>query len=125
MPQLDTLTYFTQYIWFITIFLSFYVILSNKFIPTIATVIKVRNKIKFNNTLNNDKNINEVVNEKILLETLIENNKVNNNIINELNNWSVSNVDSINEKALIESNNKYISIIGTYLLKKNHKKKIY
>jgi F0F1-type ATP synthase membrane subunit b/b' len=68
MPQLDTLTYFSQFTWFIIIFLSFYVLLSNNVIPSIGTILKIRNKIT-KNTISHT----NITKEKSNLDILITN----------------------------------------------------
>lgn len=73
MPQLDSLTYSTQFIWFIFIFLGFYLILSNNTIPHIGSILKTRNKIIKNTTIG----IN-VIKEKSNIEVILINNLLNN-----------------------------------------------
>ena len=68
MPQLDTLTYFSQFTWFIIIFLSFYVLLSNNVIPSIGTILKTRNKIT-KNTISHT----NITKEKSNLDIIITN----------------------------------------------------
>lgn len=46
MPQLDFLTYFTQYTWFRVFFILFYFRVVISFLPAIATTLKLRKKIK-------------------------------------------------------------------------------
>ncbi len=69
MPQLDTLTYFSQFFWFIVIFLSFYVILSNDIIPNVATILKTRNKM-----IKSTPSALATNNSKIEIESLLLNN---------------------------------------------------
>lgn len=52
MPQLDTLTYFSQFFWFIIIFIGFYIIIYNEIVPNIATIFKTRNKMIKGDLLN-------------------------------------------------------------------------
>jgi|ThiBiot_750_plan_1041556.scaffolds.fasta_scaffold00821_9 predicted PurR-regulated permease PerM len=47
MPQLDTLSFFTQMFWFFLAFFILYYLVVNSTIPTISTILKIRNKIKF------------------------------------------------------------------------------
>lgn len=72
MPQLDTLTYFSQFFWFIIIFLSLYIILSNDIIPIIATNLKTRNKIVKSGSFTSS-----ITNNKIEMEVKILNNLKN------------------------------------------------
>lgn len=70
MPQLDSLTYFSQFFWFIIIFLGFYIIISNNIIPYIATVLKTRNKILKKDLLNIQSNKNIIDIETTILNSL-------------------------------------------------------
>jgi hypothetical protein len=73
MPQLDSLTYSTQFFWFILIFLGFYVLLSNNTIPHIGSILKTRNKIIKNTTIGTS-----VTKEKSNIEVILINNLLNN-----------------------------------------------
>jgi hypothetical protein len=42
MPQLDVVSYFAQFIWFLATFLGFYVILVTFFLPRLARILKTR-----------------------------------------------------------------------------------
>lgn len=46
MPQLDTVTFFSQFIWFAFIFLVIYFRVVVNDLPKIATTLKIRNKVK-------------------------------------------------------------------------------
>jgi len=70
MPQLDILTYFTQFIWFIFIFLSFYIIVSNYIIPNIAMTLKIRNRMLKNNIVAATYNKDKINIETLILEAL-------------------------------------------------------
>lgn len=73
MPQLDSLTYSTQFIWFIFIFLGFYLLLSNDTIPHIGSILKTRNKIIKNTTISTN-----ITKEKSNIEVILINNLLNN-----------------------------------------------
>ena len=47
MPQLDTLSFFTQVFWFVLSMTFFYYIMVNKLIPVISNIFKIRNSFKF------------------------------------------------------------------------------
>jgi len=119
MPQLDSLTYFTQFFWFIIIFITFYIILSNIILPTIATILKVRNLLKSNKSL-----LDNVQKDNNVLE-IISNSNLNlmQNFIGKLSSdskiWYNNIIESINKKDLI--NKEYINNIGLILLRKKIK----
>jgi len=47
MPQLDSLSFFSQIFWFFLAFFILYFYVVNSVIPTISTIFKIRNKVKF------------------------------------------------------------------------------
>jgi len=42
MPQLDSASFFTQYVWLVVFFLGFHFILATSYLPKIAKILKVR-----------------------------------------------------------------------------------
>jgi hypothetical protein len=42
MPQLDLVTFFSQYLWLVVIYLGFYLVLVHSFLPKLARILKVR-----------------------------------------------------------------------------------
>ncbi len=42
MPQLDLVTFFSQYLWLVVFYLGFYFILVHSFLPKVARILKVR-----------------------------------------------------------------------------------
>lgn len=46
MPQLDSLSFFSQIVWFFGSFFIFYIFVVNSVIPTISTIFKARTKVK-------------------------------------------------------------------------------
>lgn len=73
MPQLDSLTYSTQFIWFIVIFLGFYLLLSNDTIPHVGAILKTRNKL-----IKNAPVYQNIETKKTNFESLLINNLINN-----------------------------------------------
>lgn len=72
MPQLDVLTYFTQYFWFITFFLYFYLLLSDNIIPAIALILKSKHKMIKDTSVDMTANHINMAMEKKLLEDLMQ-----------------------------------------------------
>lgn len=75
MPQLDTLTYFSQFFWFIILFLTLYIILSDKTIPTIAKILKTRNKMIKQSISSVNLNKDKINIEHMVLNALTSNKK--------------------------------------------------
>lgn len=42
MPQLDTVTYFTQVFWLIIVFIVLYVVITTRYLPKLALILKYR-----------------------------------------------------------------------------------
>ena len=42
MPQLDLVTFFSQYLWLVVFYLGFYFVLVHSFLPKVARILKVR-----------------------------------------------------------------------------------
>ena len=70
MPQLDSLTYFSQFYWFIIIFLLFYDMIYEEITPAIATILKTRNKILKKDLLSIQSNKNIVNIEVTIFNSL-------------------------------------------------------
>lgn len=45
MPQLDHVSYFSQFFWLTLTFITFYFILATRLLPRIATILKTRRKL--------------------------------------------------------------------------------
>ncbi len=121
MPQLDSLTYFSQYFWLLLTFLSFYLLLSNRIIPTIAQTLKVRNRMKLNSKVLSENSKDSFNHEKVLMDSLRETNQIREQISANGKNWLNSKVQEINNNSLNAMNQKYISTVGLFLIKKKHK----
>mmetsp|Transcript_7924 Transcript_7924/g.24460 ORF Transcript_7924/g.24460 Transcript_7924/m.24460 type:complete len:124 (+) Transcript_7924:769-1140(+) len=76
MPQFDKITFFNQIFWLIFLFCFFYFILLKKFLPRIATVMKLRAKKLVKSG---------AFNESSYLETITTENKPNKFLIPLLN----------------------------------------
>lgn len=53
MPQLDFLTYFTQFHWFLCLFILIFFYINNKYIPTFQSLFIIRNFLLQPNRLQN------------------------------------------------------------------------
>jgi hypothetical protein len=122
MPQLDSLTYFSQYFWFVLIFFSFYILLDNKILPVIAKIFKVRNKIKLNSKVLSENLKDSLNHEKVLMDSLKETHLIREQFTINGKNWLNSKIQDMNHNSLNVMNQKYISTVGLFLIKKNIQK---
>lgn len=117
MPQLDSLSYFTQYFWLILTFFTFYYINANYIIPSLSKIFKVRNNLKLAQTEEDSDSKFEF--EKVILNS-IENSKIiNNNTLNSNKDWLSSTLQKTNQENLKVVNSKYLNTIGNLFVKKN------
>jgi len=110
MPQLDTVTFMSQYFWFMLIFLLIYFRVVIYYLPSIARTLKLRYKIKNKDQaeINNIGKITTEVNEgieNVMKKTLI----VVNTGVNEIKEGSEKALDTaftqLNKEASVSSAN--------------------
>ncbi len=122
MPQLDPISYFTQYFWLMVVFFTLYVIVATNILPHIGKILKTRNKLKTNKTVTLNKGTSEITNfEKVLMNSLLQTKNINANIIENGKTWFNTNLTQTNKTELNNVNEKYINTIGSLILKKNIK----
>jgi Plant ATP synthase F0 len=56
MPQLDALTYFTQYVYLVITFVGVYIFVLNFIMPQVISILKLRQKLNSLDLLNNKLN---------------------------------------------------------------------
>lgn len=122
MPQLDPITYFTQYFWLLVVFFTLYVIVATNILPHIGRILKTRNKLKSTKTtLSNKTTVETSKFETVLMNTLLNTKNINSNIIENGKVWLNDNLSQTNKVELNSVNEKYINTIGALILKKNIK----
>ena len=122
MPQLDPISYFTQYFWLMVVFFTLYIRVATNILPHIGKILKTRNKLKTNKTISLNKGTSETTNfEKVLMNSLLQTKNINANIIENGKNWFNNNLTQTNKTELNNVNEKYINTIGSLILKKNIK----
>lgn len=122
MPQLDPISYFTQYFWLMVVFFTLYIIVATNILPHIGKILKTRNKLKTNKTISLNKGTSETTNfEKVLMNSLLQTKNINANIIENGKIWFNNNLTQTNKTELNNVNEKYINTIGSLILKKNIK----
>jgi len=62
MPQLDTLTFFSQFFWLSFFFLGFYAILVKYYLPKMSRILKIRSRKIATSPLNDSKENFEILN---------------------------------------------------------------
>jgi len=119
MPQLDTLTYFTQFFWLIIIFFSFYILLSNDIIPQIGITLKLRKELKTPRIKTKIQEGNNLNRDKIFIKNISELKLLNDEIEINSKKWLKNEIQDINKNSLTHMNREYINVLGNLLIKKN------
>lgn len=116
MPQLDSLSFFTQMFWFVILITCFYYVMVNKLIPMISNIFKVRNNFKSVKTVEftatQVSSLDKVMNENL---TNIKNTNTNNQ--NNVKNWINSVISKEKESNFNSGFVTYLSNIGELISK--------
>lgn len=125
MPQLDHVSYFSQFFWLSILFLTFYLVLVQNFLPKIATILKMRKKLilQTNNTNNVNENIGSAdqilsSHDQVLLKGLKEAKDLLSVTSKLTNTWVLNTQEQITNRNLATSHVKYVESIGDILGKK-------
>nr|YP_008802542.1 ATP synthase F0 subunit 8 [Monomastix sp. OKE-1]AGZ90195.1 ATP synthase F0 subunit 8 [Monomastix sp. OKE-1] len=116
MPQLDQLTFFSQFFWLCFFYLGFYLVLVKYFLPKMSKILKVRNmKMNSGNAGQTDFLLMKEENEKVKKmrdEALSEAFKESKHFLNEsyqkTSSWVSKILQDINKKKLQKMNKTYI-----------------
>ncbi len=116
MPQLDSLSFFSQIVWFFGTFFIFYIFVVNSVIPTISTIFKIRNKVK------SVKTADIKVSQGNPLETVINNlftqtKKSENVLESNVKGWVDTSLTSAKEKNFATALNTYVDNLSETLAK--------
>jgi hypothetical protein len=117
MPQLDLMTFFTQFFWFSLGFSFFYIFLLHFIMPSIALNLKFRRK-KLELLANDINKKKESVSgllttyDNILFKTLNFSRTYVTKIINYGNSWITSSISKTNSNNFVQANTIYIKTIG-------------
>lgn len=117
MPQLDKITFLSQVFWLIVGFISFYLITLRFILPTIAEILKVRQKkIEYNSTqLTSFKEEESFVTEQyetVLRNSLVESQKLLTEAVQSSLLWLETSMKKTNESTLLDMNKEYIKAVG-------------
>jgi F0F1-type ATP synthase membrane subunit b/b' len=114
MPQLDKLTYFTQFIWLVVFFLAFYNINIQFLLPKIYKGIKIRQK-RVESMFSEKESGSETVNayEDLIKTSLGETRNAFLKTISVSSSQMVSILKQVNNKSLLKKNQKYLETLAT------------
>lgn len=123
MPQLDSLTFFNQLFWVLTIFFIFYSVSVSTVLPVLSRILKTRfKKLAFAKT------DSELANEKDLLFSKIDSSFFNSfnsvkSVLSKVKLGFTSYQDTVkieqNNISYHKANEKYVSSLVSVILKKN------
>ena len=117
MPQLDKVTFFSQYFWLLIFFLAFYFFVLKIVLPTIVTIFKARKKkleAMATEVVDLKKEESSILSnyDSVLIESFTNSREVFNNVIAKSNTWLDASVRNINKTTLLEVNKKYLETIN-------------
>ena len=117
MPQLDLMTFFTQFFWFSLGFSFFYIFLLHYIMPSISLNLKLRKKkleLLANDINKKKESASDLLTtyDSILSKTLNFSRSYLLKVTNYGNTWVSNSITSINSNNFANANNDYIKIIG-------------
>ena len=118
MPQLDSLTFFSQFFWFSFFFLGFYVLLVKYYLPKMSRLLKVRSfKVSsgpLQGTLSHSQEKKDVreTGEDFLLQGLHSSKQFFQESFQKTSEWVVDVVESTNKGSFQKMNQIYLSTLG-------------
>ena len=117
MPQLDLVTFFSQFFWLCVFFFGFYFVISKDFLPKMARILKFRKKKK--NISSEGMQNMEQENEKVRAscKTVVENGlHLSNNLLlshlQRVESWLGNVITNTNQKQLQNTNQIYVKWVG-------------
>jgi hypothetical protein len=119
MPQLDTLTFFSQFFWLSFFFLGFYAVLVKYYLPKMSRILKVRNlKISTpQSNLNNFQSENKQVSQTrdtILTNGFRDSMDLFQEKTKNTSNWLDTTILNTNKIQLKNMNTKYLHSVGDF-----------
>ena len=117
MPQLDKVTFFSQYLWLVLFFLGFYFFVLKIVLPTIVTIFKVRKKkieaiaIEIESLKKEESTILSTY-DSVLIDSFNSSREIFNNVVSVSNTWIDDSARKINKTALLEANERYLNTIN-------------
>jgi hypothetical protein len=123
MPQLDIMTFMPQFVWLTLIFLTFYNLILQVFLPKISTNLKIRkHKVKQNDSQilslkDEESNILSSY-DSLVKEGITESRRVFTTAIDLSGQWMQSSLTNTNAKDLKNTNIEYIQTLAEMKAKK-------
>ena len=119
MPQLDQLTFFSQFFWLCVFYLGFYLVLVKYFLPKMSRILKVRQmKMNSGNSGQSDflkmKEENEEIKlrrDKALSEAFKESKDFLNESYQKTSSWVQKVLQDVNKKKLQKMNKTYVDSV--------------
>ena len=124
MPQLDKVTFLSQFFWLCFFYLGFYYIILKFYLPQISRIIALRKrKMGFSqqgmmNLQEENKKVQENY-ELLLSKAFITSKSLFNNFISRTTKWLDTNATAINKQNYKNANDSYIHSLGESLLSQN------
>ena len=119
MPQLDTLTFFSQFFWLSFFFLGFYGILVKYYLPKMSRILKVRNlkistpQSNFDNFQAENTQVSQT-RDTILTTSFRDSIDLFQEKTKNTSNWLETTVANTNKVQLKNMNTKYLHIVGDF-----------
>jgi len=110
MPQLDHVTFFSQYFWLCIFFLAFYAELYYHFLPKLARIMKTRKKQMLMSAMSSDSSLNNNTSTETspVIDSIKESKVQLNQIMSSSAAWSSNVVIGANNKDFLNSNQIYL-----------------
>jgi hypothetical protein len=124
MPQLDKVTYASQFFWLSFFFLGFYAFLLKMFLPQINQILIVRLK-KLSGSQNSlasiqeENNFIQQKNELLFLRGIKDSKQFFNEASQKTNDWLINSLDTTNKSTFGNLNKTYVQTIGHVSLIQN------
>lgn len=124
MPQLDKVTFLSQFFWLCFFYLGFYYIILKFYLPQISRIIALRKKkMGFSQqgmiSLQQENQKVQENYEVLLSKAFVASKSIFNNFISRTTNWLDNNATSINKQNYQNANDSYIHSLGESLLSQN------
>jgi F0F1-type ATP synthase membrane subunit b/b' len=117
MPQLDKVTFFSQYFWLLIFFLTFYFFVLKIVLPTVVTIFKLRKK-KLESMVNDIETLKKEESsilsnyDSVLIDSFASSKEIFNSAVVKSNKWIDESARNINRTSLLDVNKKYLNAIN-------------
>nr|NP_044774.1 ATP synthase F0 subunit 8 [Reclinomonas americana]AAD11889.1 ATP synthase F0 subunit 8 [Reclinomonas americana] len=117
MPQLDKVTFFSQYFWLLIFFLTFYFFVLKIVLPTVVTIFKLRKKkleAMASEVEQLKKEQSSILSnyDSVLIDSFSSSREIFNSTVSKSNKWIDESARSLNKTSLLDVNKKYLNAIN-------------